>query len=40
MLSLDSLKNNYELLEKARALAKAPLINIAMLAILEVDVFR
>ena len=40
MLSMDCLENKQELPVKARALAKAPPINISMLAILDVDVFR
>ena len=40
MSSLDSLENKYELPVKPRALAKTPPISIAMLAILDIDVFQ
>ena len=39
MPSLGSLENKQELLVETRALAKAPPINIAKLAILDFDVF-
>ena len=40
MSSLDIFENKHELLVEARAFATAPLINNAILAILDVDVFQ